>query len=67
MVDAADGVCEILSGCYASYADCKEAMNLYELKYLIPYLEKARDPRLQTVLADEAYAVMLTQRARGGS
>lgn len=64
MVDAADGVCEILSGCYASYADCKEAMNLYELKYLIPYLEKARDPRLQTVLADEAYAVMLTQRAR---
>ena len=64
IIDEEDGAKAIADGCFASYEESKEKMNLYELKYLSPSLKKCHDRRLPDVLSDEGYSNLLMSHAR---
>lgn len=47
LVDEMDGIKIILEGCFRAYEEHKCEMNIFELKYLMPYLKKSKDFRLK--------------------
>lgn len=59
LVDDIDGIKGISEGCFRAYEEHKNEMNIFELKYLIPYLKRSKDVRLKKVLEDEQYAEVL--------
>lgn len=64
MVDKDDGIRKICEGCVWAYEKYMSEMNDYELRYLIPYLEKINDCRLQQVLNNREYAELLMKHAK---
>ena len=64
MVDSRDGIMELGKGCLRSYDENMSAMTDYELKYLIPCLEKCRHERIQNIINNTEYAELLISRAR---
>lgn len=64
MVDAFDGIKKICDGCIQAYQESMNEMNKYELKYLIPYMEKTQDQIIWQVLKNKEYADLLMKHAR---
>lgn len=67
MIDEEDGFSEIAEACLQSYTEDMYAMNIYELKYLIPYLETGHETSLRHVLQNVEYAAVLMERAEKDS
>lgn len=64
IVDYDFGIKSLASGIYKSYEKDKLALNDFELKHLITYMEASKDPRLVEVLADGDLAKLMMARAR---
>lgn len=67
MVDKLDGIREIGKGCLRSYEENMPAMNDYELKYLMPYLEKIHDKQWRNIFENTEYADLLMSRAKSNA
>lgn len=64
IVDEYDGKKLIAEGCYCSYKDKKENMNIYEMKYLMPFVKCTDVKKYAAILLDEEYAGLLFYRAK---
>ena len=64
MVDELDGNIEICKSCLKSYEENTSTMNDYELKYLVPYLEKTKNEKFLSVMSNPMYAEILIKRAK---
>lgn len=64
IVDYDFGLKSLASGIYKSYEKDKSAMNDFELKHFITYMEASKGPNLGEVLTDGDLAKLMMKRAR---